>query len=144
MTERNWTAGRRSDLMVWVVGGLLLVAGGCGDEPSASPTVEDPQVACESVDDMSYDAVSEVSVLVSDSDRDLTIPSEGLRGQLDGLDIRLNDPNADRRFTWSPPSGMNETPLACTGTFTLKVTARDQAGNVTNFEASVTPGSSEQ
>jgi len=143
MTKRNWTAGGRSDHLVWIVGAMLLVAGGCGDDSSASPTVEDPQIACESVDDMDYDAVSEVSVLVSDSDRDLTIPSEGLPGQLDGLDIRMNDPNADQRFTWSPPSGMNETPLACRGTFTLKVTASDQAGNVTNFEASVTPGSSE-
>ncbi len=142
--ERNWTMGGGSSHAVWIIGLLLVVAGGCGDESSSSPTVEDPQIACESVDDMSYDAVSEVSIAVSDADRDLQIPSEGLRGQLDGIDIRLKDPNADRRFTWSPPSGMGETPFACTGTFTLEVTARDQAGNVTNFEASVSPGNSEQ
>jgi hypothetical protein len=123
--------------------GMALAACG-GDDSGAPPTVSNPQVTCQSVEDMGYEVVEQVSVEVSDANNNLVIPGDGLEGQFDSLDIRLGDQDADGVFTWSPPMDQNETPTACFGTFTLKVTARDSAGNVTEFSEAISAGGSQQ
>lgn len=131
--------------------GTIVAACGSNDEPPPKPPAFDsPKIRCENVeeDDIDRPVVREVSVAVSDPDRDLITETGQLCGTLNGVPIALGDADADGRFTWEPSKQLDENPcdggidfegqrFVCDGVFELRVTASDAEGNSTELETEI-------
>lgn len=111
---------------------MYLVLGlGCGEEepPPNVPVISSPQVLCEGGSTGEYPTVTEVSVVVTDDDRDLV--SSSVTGFINGLSMdSLADDDADDRFTWTPPVEFTP-PLVCNAEFTIVIAASDAGGRTT-------------
>lgn len=127
---------------LFAAGAMILVVG-CGGDGGSAPSISNVQVQCGQMDNQGYEYIQQVQADVTDPDGDLTIPSGGLRGQLDSLDIRLTDEDADRTFTWSPSTEMGSTPQACIGEAEVIIVASDSSGNTRRFEEVFDLGGSE-
>jgi hypothetical protein len=135
-------------LVVWGIAAILAAIGAtaCGsnddEEPSTPPEFDAPKIACGEMggDDIDAEVVREVSVTVTDAERDLAPKGSQLCGTLNGLPIALGDPDGDGVFEWTPSKELDDHPcdgtfdvggnrLVCDGGFELRVTARDADGN---------------
>ena len=136
-----------SPLWVCVGAVCVLVVTACGEEeepppPSTPPTIEAPQVECgelgeemSALYDLDYPVLQQVSVEVSDPERDLLDAS--LRGSVNGYPMTgFTDEDADLRYTWTPPEGLD--PMVCQGEVVLRFMARDLDGNVAELNEIVT------
>jgi len=116
----------RHMLVVAMISSVFLA---CEDEPPPPPKppqILSAEIACEEDSGSDYPLVGEVSVRISDEDRDLLQSS--LRATLNGLLIGLRDDDGDEVYTFTPGSEWNP-PMICKGEFTLLVWATDLAGN---------------
>lgn len=143
-------------LAVAVAGVVGLAASGCGSQDETKPPeFESPSVTCEDVgdDDIDGPAVQQVSVGVSDPDRDLVTERGQLCGTLNGLPIALGDSDGDGTFTWEPSKELDDNPcggdidfgdqrFACNGVFEIQVTAEDASGNSEQLEIEIEKGDS--
>lgn len=131
--------------IVTVVSLFSMVASvGCGsnEEESTPPIVDQAQVECGMSKDAEVDreVVTKVSVRVTDPDRDLVTQDGAIKGTFNAIRIELTDPDADSRYSWEP--GDDAQRMICEGQFTLRLTARDQAGNETPYERDIDKSSS--
>lgn len=152
---------RARGLVVGFVAAALLVIGAtaCGssdeEEPSNPPEFESPTISCGEVegDEIDGEVVQEVSVTVTDPERDLAPRGSQLCGSLNGLPIALGDPDGDGLFTWTPSKDLEDNPcdgafdvegnrLVCNGVFELRVTARDADGNEAELVTDIEKGGS--
>lgn len=120
-----------------ILASLFSVA--CGEEepppPSTPPELSAAQVTCGEVSaemaakyDVDYPVIQEVSVQVTDAERDLVSVS----GNVNGYPItELTDDDADLRFTWSPPNSLE--PMVCRGEIVLSFQATDFDNNVSEL-----------
>ena len=111
---------------------------GCGEaEPPTPPEFTNPKVTCEESGNprIEEEVLTEVSVKITDPDRDLVVPEGGFEATLDALQIKLTDEDADQRFSWKPSSENNR--LVCNGDFELIVTAADAEGNEARFDEGI-------
>lgn len=104
---------------------------GCSEEApelSKPPAITGAQIVCQAApqgSNVDYEVVREVSVQVEDPDGDLL----SVTGTLNGIQLgELEDPDADLRYNWTPPMGLD--PIICKGDLTLRFEADDRAGNV--------------
>jgi hypothetical protein len=126
------TSRIRLVLMAAMLSGATSVGLGCGGADGDEPTISGIGVECEDSGDADVgQVVSAVTADVDDPDRDLV----GVEGRVNGIQITMTDDDADREFTWSPPSSSE--PLACTGDFFVQITAVDKAGNSSTKSAVV-------
>ena len=115
----------RNFLVLIVLSTLAVsLSSACGDAPP-EPELSGLRVDCAASSDPDVDGevVEEVSVKVTDPNRDLI----GVSGTINGVAITLGDDDADQRFSWSPPD--NGQPMVCSGQLEVSVTAVDQAGH---------------
>lgn len=123
---------------------LGLVAGvmsGCGQEPETTPpSISNVTINCGMAPTDSFvdvPVIREISASVEDPDRDLI----RVEGSVDGILIEaFTDDDADRTYNWTPPTSLD--PMRCDGQVTVRLKAIDQAGNVTDEVAKLTPMSS--
>lgn len=115
------------------LGALLILAtlAACAEdpvEPPKPPVLTAAQITCAAApqgSNVDYEVVREVSVLVEDEDRDLLT----VTGTLNGIQMgALEDPDADQRFNWTPPTTLD--PIVCKGDITVRFEGKDQAGNL--------------
>jgi len=145
--------GRLARVASLVVAAAVAVGCGSSDDSGSPPEFGATQISCENVegDEVDRPVVREVGVEVSDPDRDLVTENGQICGTLDGLPIAMGDSDADGLFTWSPSEevdgspcgadiGFGEAPIACDGTFELRVTATDSSGNETELETEIEKG----
>ena len=118
---------------------LFVMFAACGEEPEPAPkppVMSMGQITCVAApqgSNVDYEVVREVSVMAQDEDRDLL----GVTGTLNGIQMgSLEDPDADQRFNWTPPMGLD--PIICDGDLTLRFEATDQAGNVVELVEIIT------
>lgn len=108
---------------------LCLIQIGCGDsEGPQAPEIGDAIIECGPAPagvSMQDQVVTEVSVFVTDPDRDLISVS----ATLNGIPIEVTDDDATMWFSWQPDP--QDTPLRCQGSFSLNVIARDAEGHET-------------
>ncbi len=123
------------------VAALATVVIGCGpqdEDTGGPPTIEEPQMSCETIDGVNDGdpVVTSVSVRVTDPDRDLvTNDNDALDGRFEGLPIELTDEDADQRFTWEASDERNG--IECEGTKRLRVEASDSEGRETVFDEEI-------
>lgn len=127
---------RSTRLLTSLVCTTLCFALGCGDsDESTPPAVSSPAIACDAAPAGSFadgQVVREVSIKVSDADRDLV----AVKANLNGIELgQLTDDDGDSTFNWTPPSSLD--PIRCQGTFSLRVEALDAQDNMTVFEGTV-------
>lgn len=127
----------RSLFALVVVG---LVFSGCEEDPkpenapeigAATITCKDPRRVGE------YPEFGEIAIAITDVERDL-VPSS-IKGTINGIPMDgFADPDADEKFTWSPPAE-TEPPMICRGEFTLVVEAADLGGRISTKTLTVSP-----
>lgn len=127
----------KSLMGVFVLG---FVFAGCEEEPkpenppeigAASITCKEPRRGGE------YPEFGEIAIAISDVERDL-VPAS-IKGTINGIPMDgFADPDADEKFTWSPPAE-TEPPMICRGEFTLVVEAADLGGRISTKTLTVSP-----
>ncbi len=99
--------------------------------PSDPPEITAPEVTCgpatdahkaATYEDYALPVVQEVSVQISDPQRDLLDAS--VRGEINGFPLpSLTDDDADLRYVWTAP--VDGAPIACKGDMVLRFWAED-------------------
>lgn len=119
---------------------ILAVCMGCEDEekPKNPPEIGDARITCkEPRRQGEYPEVDEVTVLITDVERDL-VPST-IKGTINGLAMKdFIDPDADERYSWSP-AVESEPPMVCHGEFTMLIEAADLGGRMTTKTLTFSP-----
>ncbi len=139
-TDFVQTSQRGAWRLAGLVSAVVIFGGGpgCGSndepEPSNPPQFDAPEISCEDSQQVDGRVVGSVSVEVTDPERDLVIPEEGLEGTFDGVAIRLTDEDGDQRFEWTPS---DEQRFVCAGTHELIVQARDDDGNEARLDREI-------
>lgn len=123
------------------VAALVAAIVGCGEEedPPEPPQFAAPIIECADSQDPDVEGriVSEVSIQITDPDRDLLTDGEDApEGTFDSLPIVLTDEDADQRFSWQPSEMENR--IRCEREHHLVVHARDAEGNEETFDERIT------